>query len=232
MSDKGPLTGLPWLQLVAGALAAMTSAWVASYLGVAGTIIGAAVGSLVASVASAFYVRGLDKGTTFITESGSVVARSRPAGESAQAGAGDEGEVLVTEEESAVAVEESERAFSWKRVLTWTGLTLAAALLAIGAYELVTDSSFGHTDNPSIGRPWQGGSTEQEREAPAETEATPTAEPTEGPTEGTTTAPVAPPTTGEPTEPPTTAPAPAPSPTPKPDPKPLQPAEPAPDVQE
>ena len=63
MSRKGPLSGLSWLQLLAGALAAMTSAWVASYLGVAGTVVGAAVGSLVASIATALYISGLDRST-------------------------------------------------------------------------------------------------------------------------------------------------------------------------
>lgn len=200
MSRKGPSTGLSWLQLVAGALAAMTSAWVASYLGVAGTIIGAAVGSLVASIASALYVRGLDRGTTFITESGTVVSRAVPAGEVEGA---DEGEILVTEHESTVAVEESERAFSWKRVLTWTALGLGTALLAIGGYELATGSSFGKADNPTISRPWQdrgtgGGSNDE----PAPSEST---RPTDDPTADPTTAP-----TTAPTTPPTTAPAPVP----------------------
>lgn len=199
MSPKGPFTGLSWLQLVAGALAAMTSAWVASYTGVAGTVIGAAIGSLVASIASALYVRGLDRGTTFITESGSVVSRSRPATETAD---GDDGEVLTTEAESSVVVEESERAFSWKRVLTWAGLALAASLLMIGAFELLTGSSFGNADNPSIGRPWQDGGTQTD----GPTDADPT-ESTE-PTDGATTVPTTEPTTPVRTTPPATPPAP------------------------
>lgn len=49
-----------WVQVIAAALAAMSSAVLLSTLGVAGTIIGAAVGSVTASVAGALYTRGLD----------------------------------------------------------------------------------------------------------------------------------------------------------------------------
>ncbi|MCD9153173.1 hypothetical protein [Aeromicrobium duanguangcaii] len=196
MSPKGFLGGLSWLQLVAGALAAMTSAWVASFLGVAGTIIGAALGSLVASIASALYARGLDRGTTLITESGSVVARARPSGEG-----GEDVDVAVTREQTVVSVDEAERAFPWKRVLTWSGLALAVSLLAIGGYELVTGDSFGKADNPTIGRPWKDQSstpkspTEGRTNGPADS-TEPTGEPDDGPT-NTPSAPARP----EPTQP-------------------------------
>ncbi len=52
--------GINWVQVVAGALAAVSSAVLLSTLGVAGTMIGAALGSVIASVASAWYSRGLD----------------------------------------------------------------------------------------------------------------------------------------------------------------------------
>jgi hypothetical protein len=52
--------GINWVQVVAGALAAVSSAVLLSTLGVAGTVIGAALGSVIASVASAWYSRGLD----------------------------------------------------------------------------------------------------------------------------------------------------------------------------
>lgn len=52
--------GINWVQVVAGALAAVSSAVLLSTLGVAGTVIGAAMGSVIASVASAWYSRGLD----------------------------------------------------------------------------------------------------------------------------------------------------------------------------
>jgi hypothetical protein len=52
--------GINWIQVIAGALAAVSSAVLLSTLGVAGTVIGAALGSVIASVASAWYGRGLD----------------------------------------------------------------------------------------------------------------------------------------------------------------------------
>lgn len=211
---KGPLSGISWLQLIAGALAAMTSAWVASYLGVAGTIIGAAVGSLVASVASALYVRGLDRGTTLITESGSVVSRPKADGGPVVE---DEAEVLVDGE--AVLTEEDERAFPWRRILTWTGAGLATALVLIGGYELVTDSSFGNSDNPTITRPWRdtGDSTQDRQERP-----NPDSDPSEqapdddpdatAPTPTPSATPTTPPATLDPAPEPTPDPAPEPTP--------------------
>lgn len=209
---KGPISGISWLQLIAGALAAMTSAWVASYLGVAGTIIGAAVGSLVASVASALYVRGLDHGTTLITESGSVVTRSKNG-----PGAEDEAEVVVADEDEAVTVDDPRRDFPWKRVLVWTGIGLATALVLIGGYELATDSSFGNSDNPTITRPFRdtGDSTPQERKDRPDPSVDPSDEaPTDRPT---TPAPTVAPTTPAPAPTPTPEPAPEPAPEPTPE---------------
>ncbi len=56
-SEERP--GINWTQVIAGALAAVTSAVVLSTLGVAGTLIGAAVGSIAASITSNVYQRGL-----------------------------------------------------------------------------------------------------------------------------------------------------------------------------
>lgn len=196
---KGPFAGLSWLQLIAGSLAAMTSAWVASHLGVAGTVIGAAVGSLVASVASAIYVSGLDRGRTLITESGSVVTRRREDDD------GDEhAEVFVAEE--GARERPGGRDFSWRRVLVWAVAGLVAALLAIGAWELATGTSFGRADEPVIGRPWQDRDPQPSPSGPSESPDAddPSPEPTTEsstsptPTTGPTTAPA--PTTAPPTE--------------------------------
>jgi hypothetical protein len=52
--------GVSWVQVAGSALAAVSSAVVLSTLGVAGTVIGAAVGSVVATVGSSLYTRTLD----------------------------------------------------------------------------------------------------------------------------------------------------------------------------
>ena len=57
--SSGEQAGINWVQVVAAALAAMSSAVLLSTIGVAGTIIGAAAGSVIASVGGAFYSRGI-----------------------------------------------------------------------------------------------------------------------------------------------------------------------------
>jgi hypothetical protein len=57
-TERQPL--LNWVQIAAGALAAISSAVILSTLGVAGTLVGAALGSIVASVGSSMYSRGID----------------------------------------------------------------------------------------------------------------------------------------------------------------------------
>jgi hypothetical protein len=59
--DKTPLLGVDWLKAVAGALAAVSTTVLLSTLGAAGTLIGAAVGSIAATVATAVYSQGLDR---------------------------------------------------------------------------------------------------------------------------------------------------------------------------
>lgn len=51
---------ISWAQIVAGALAAMTSFWLAAKIGVAGSIIGVAIGSIVSAVASQLYKNVLE----------------------------------------------------------------------------------------------------------------------------------------------------------------------------
>jgi hypothetical protein len=61
MSEEGtkPKVEIDWLTTLAGVLAAVSSAVVLSTLGAAGTIIGAALGSMVATIGSAVYRQGL-----------------------------------------------------------------------------------------------------------------------------------------------------------------------------
>jgi hypothetical protein len=57
--SEGQKVGINWVQVFSAALAAMSSTVLLSTLGVAGTLIGAAVGSFIASVGGALYSRGL-----------------------------------------------------------------------------------------------------------------------------------------------------------------------------
>jgi hypothetical protein len=60
MSHDADTPTINWVQVLAGALAAVTSAVLLSTVGVAGTLIGAALGSVAASVGSAVYGRGIE----------------------------------------------------------------------------------------------------------------------------------------------------------------------------
>src|SRR5262245_34193424 len=58
-TDSGTRLEIDWLKAIAGALAAVASAVLLSTLGAAGTLIGAALGSLIVTISSALFTRGL-----------------------------------------------------------------------------------------------------------------------------------------------------------------------------
>lgn len=158
MSERrGFLGEVSWFQLAASVLAAVTAAWLASRLGVAGTLVGAALGSAVVTVTSAFYARTLDKGRTLIvtTASGTVIQRRVEQ----------DGEIAETMEQAAEVDSPVERAefvpdepaprLHWKTIAVTTVVVLALALAAISTYELVSgrtlDGSHGTTIGDSLG---------------------------------------------------------------------------------
>src|SRR6478672_3016576 len=83
---------IDWLKTLAGALAAVSSALLLSTLGAAGTIIGAALGSVVVTVGSALYSQGLDRSRHRLTQA--QLAAARRVRES-QPGTGPPGEQQV-----------------------------------------------------------------------------------------------------------------------------------------
>ncbi len=152
---------LNWVQSLAGALAAVTSAVLLSTVGVAGTLIGAALGSLAATVGSAvysYYIRATQDrvataGTVAVTRIGHGRSRGPSSPDEPAAGA------AVTDEEVTAAGENLHPAraaledaknppaagfttvlagLPWKRIaVVATGL-FVAAMLVILAFELVT----------------------------------------------------------------------------------------------
>ncbi|MBP2392043.1 hypothetical protein [Aeromicrobium fastidiosum] len=181
------LADVSWFQVVASALAAVTAAWIASSLGVAGTLIGAALGSFVVTISSAFYGRTLDQGKTLIvqTASGTVVQKQVDEGEIAEAF-----EEVEEAEGSPVARAEvvgddtaAPRRLHWKTITATTVVVLAIALAAMGAYEVVTQRSFGaDPDNARIGNPFGGSSRPSDDDrGPKPTESTPTPTSTQTP---------------------------------------------------
>ncbi len=190
MPDRRRLLGdLSWLQIVVGALAAMTSAWIASTLGVGGTIIGAAIGSLVIPISSALYGRTLDKGRVLVvrTDRGTVVQERVEGGNETEIV--DEVADANPRVRDASVINEPAR-LRWKTILLTSVVVLALAVAAMGAYELISDQAYGgRPDNARIGNPFGGApATDDPTPTPTATEPTsiePTATPT--PTEATPT---------------------------------------------
>ena len=89
MANDRPKLGLSGPQIIGGALAAASAAVAASWLGVAGTVLGAVVVSLVASIGSALYTHSLERSRRAIRESLPVSpilpARAAAGGEAATA---------------------------------------------------------------------------------------------------------------------------------------------------
>lgn len=75
-TDSGPRLDIDWVRTIAGALAAVSSAVLLSTLGAAGTIIGAAIGSIVATVGGALYAQGLAKSRQTLAQA-QAVARDK-----------------------------------------------------------------------------------------------------------------------------------------------------------
>lgn len=132
--------GLNWVQVVAGAAAAVSSAVLLSTLGVGGTLIGAAVGSIVASIGTHTYSRGLD------------ASRERALALRRLAEAREDLDRLAThpDEDAEASLEHADKALGRveagleSRRLSWKHVALVAAGLFVGvmvtitAFELIT----------------------------------------------------------------------------------------------
>jgi hypothetical protein len=151
-----------WVQSLAGALAAVTSAVLLSTVGVAGTLIGAALGSLAATLGSAiysFYIRETkakveEVTTVAASRLGRAHARVREASRDVAAGEpGAEQELARADadlQRARVLVEEKREEptqVGWRTVLAglpWKRIALVAlgvfiaAMVAIVSFELIT----------------------------------------------------------------------------------------------
>jgi hypothetical protein len=160
MSDGDRRFELNWVQSLAGALAAVTSAVLLSTVGVAGTLIGAALGSLAATVGSAVYTyyiratqdRVASAGTVAVSRIGRDRSRVRRPSEDPDSGAS------ATEEEPAEAGQDLPPAradledanppagrftavlagLPWKRVVVVATGLFVTAMLVILAFELIS----------------------------------------------------------------------------------------------
>lgn len=196
---KEPLLGLSWLQLIAGSLAAMTSAWIASAFGVSGTIVGAAVGSLSASIATALYMQSLSRGHQLVRRPVVPVESSTSLDSGTVIASRDATQVFNTSETEDALDEPGSNTRRNRQIVIGTIVALALALATIGVIELVSGNGFGQAERPAIGRPWQPTPTDSPNPTPQ-----PTLEPTATPTPDIGLEPTepAPTETLEPTDPP------------------------------
>ena len=115
-------------------------------------MVGAAVGSAVVTLTSAFYARTLDKGRTLLvtTASGTVIQRRVE----------EDGEIAETLDQAAEEApvkraefvpDETAPRLHWKTIVVTTVVVLALALAAISTYELVTGETLDGSKGTTIG---------------------------------------------------------------------------------
>lgn len=165
MDHERPKIEINWVQSTAGALAAVSSAVLLSTFGVAGTLIGAALGSLVITLGGAVYsysiraTRHQVAATQAVAAARIGLAQARVREASADVAAGDdpaaEEELVEAGEdldhaqavlEDAASEDEDEKlgwrtvlaGLPWKRVVVVTSAIFVVAMLAILTFELIT----------------------------------------------------------------------------------------------
>ncbi|GIE77793.1 hypothetical protein Aph02nite_37430 [Actinoplanes philippinensis] len=199
-------SGIDVPKTIAGTLAAVSAAVLGSFLGVAGTLIGAALASLISSIGTEIYHRSINHGTKQLQSAFMIApaAVGTPAVEAASEAAASETE---TAEDTGT---KPERRIHWKRVVLVTGAFFLLGMGVLTTAELfagrsAADVTSGRdTGSPTILFDTEDKHTEDEPEQkPAGTPSTApetTTTETTAPATETTTAPAEPtPTTEGPT---------------------------------
>jgi hypothetical protein len=132
-------------QVVGGALAAMTAAALGSTLGVAGTIIGAALASVVAGVAGALYTASLRTGRERVmTVFGGRTSTSRT------------GSTALPPPPPQLPGPRGR--FPWRRALAITVAVFALAAVLVSAYEVVTGHALSGGSGTTVSQVGRGSS--------------------------------------------------------------------------
>jgi hypothetical protein len=203
-------SGIDIPKTIAGALAAVCAAVIGSFLGVAGTLIGAAVASVIGSVGTEIYHRSIQKGTKKLHNT------LAPTFVKAPAAVGTPEVAAATEDDSPSHLVPPEPGrIRWGRVAVIAGALFVLAMGSLTVAEIVTGksaaSTVGNTSSTgtTVGSVFRGGgsstrtptpapsqSTSEEQGTPSEDQ---TSEPTEAPATTEPTAPATEPTTVAPT---------------------------------
>lgn len=162
MSDNPPSgdtqrskpAGIDWLATTAGALAAVTSALLLSTLGAVGTLVGAAIGSVAATVGTNLYSQWLAKSQQKVARAqalarwrsaglAGVRSGSEPVSESAAAAAAesDAGSAETGDAEQAPSWRERLSTLPWKRIGLASLAMFAVVVATITIFELLAGRS-------------------------------------------------------------------------------------------
>jgi hypothetical protein len=190
-------SGINIPKTIGGALAAVCAAVVGSYLGVAGTLVGAAVASIIGTVGTEIYERSIKKG-------GKKLQTLTPAFIKAPAAVGTPPVPAASEEDSPSHTVAPKPQIRWRRIALLAGAVFVLAMGSLTIVEMFTHKSVASM----VGNDTKAGSTVGGLIDPGTGSATPTPTPSTspssaGPTD--TTAPAIAPTTTEPTSPAPTA---------------------------
>ncbi|NGN91780.1 hypothetical protein G5C66_03370 [Nocardioides sp. KC13] len=212
MSDNPPSSDtqapkrIDWLATTAGALAAVTSSLLLSTLGAVGTLVGAAIGSVAATIGTNLYSQWLAKSHQKVTSvqalarwraAGLAGVRSESASESVAEAAADAGDEAAGAEPTPTWRERLE-ALPWKRVVLLSLAMFVVVVAVITVFELLAGRSVssivGDGDgDTTISRVTGGGSDARDEEpgrepstgttTTPEESASPTTEPSQEPQE-------------------------------------------------
>ncbi|HVK27118.1 MAG TPA: hypothetical protein VM575_02170 [Nocardioides sp.] len=132
-------TGIDWPATFAGAGAAVTVALLLSTLGAAGTLIGAALGSVVATVSTALYKQGIESSRRRVAE----VQAAALEREAAKAHRHSESRDVSTGEIPVPPAPAGNRwaALPWKRLAALAAVVFLIAVVVISAIELLAGES-------------------------------------------------------------------------------------------
>jgi hypothetical protein len=171
-------------QTLGGALAAMTAATIGSRLGVAGTIVGAALASIIAGVATTLYTASLRTTREKVQTvwSGRIAGTNTPASvdlTTEQANTAEQAPVWEPTEAAAPAAPRPRRELPWKRMVVGALAVFAIAAVALTGFELLSGSALSGGQGTTIQQVTkEGKESKPTTKADASDSASPTASPT------------------------------------------------------
>src|ERR687884_721912 len=127
-------SGINIPKTIAAALAAVCAAVVGSYLGVAGTLLGAALASMVGTIGTEIYERSIKKG-------GEKLQTLAPVFIKAPAAVGTPPVAAATEEDSPSHLVPPRRQIRWKRVALLAAAVFVVTMGTVTVVELFTGKS-------------------------------------------------------------------------------------------